>query len=73
LIRAVRKLAADRGGRTPAIALTAHVREADGERAFAAGFQQYASKPVDLDRLVSMVANLGGISFGEVDAAACEE
>jgi signal transduction histidine kinase/DNA-binding response OmpR family regulator/putative methionine-R-sulfoxide reductase with GAF domain len=65
LIRAVRKLTAERGGRTPAIALTAHARESDGERAFAAGFQRYASKPVDLDRLVSMVANLGGISFGE--------
>ena len=65
LIRAVRKLAAERGGRTPAIALTAHARESDGERAFAAGFQRYASKPVDLDRLVSMVANLGGISFGD--------
>jgi CheY-like chemotaxis protein len=63
LIRAVRKLTAERGGRTPAIALTAHAREVDGERAFAAGFQRYASKPVDLDRLVSMVANLGGISF----------
>ena len=65
LIRAVRKLTAERGGRTPAIALTAHARESDGERAFAAGFQRSASKPVDLDRLISMVANLGGISFGE--------
>jgi signal transduction histidine kinase/DNA-binding response OmpR family regulator len=65
LIRAVRKLTAERGGRTPAIALTAHAREVDGERAFAAGFQRYASKPVDLDRLISMVANLGGISFNE--------
>ncbi len=65
LIRAVRKLAADRGGRTPAIALTAHARDQDGERAFAAGFQRYASKPVDLERLISMVANLGGISFAD--------
>lgn len=65
LIRAVRKLTVDRGGRTPAIALTAHAREEDGERAFAAGFQRYASKPVDLERLISMVANLGGISFGD--------
>ena len=74
LIRAVRKLAADRGGRTPAIALTAHAREVDGERAFAAGFQRYASKPVDLDRLVSMIANLGGRSFGEgPDASAVAE
>ena len=68
LIRAVRKLTAERGGRTPAIALTAHARESDGERAFAAGFQRYASKPLDLDRLVSMVANLGGISFGDPSA-----
>jgi signal transduction histidine kinase/DNA-binding response OmpR family regulator len=65
LIRAVRKLGHEQGGRTPAIALTAHARDQDGERAFAAGFQRYASKPVDLERLVSMVANLGGISFGE--------
>jgi CheY-like chemotaxis protein len=69
LIRAVRKLALDRGGRTPAIALTAHARDQDGERAFAAGFQRHASKPVDLDRLVSMVANLGGISFAEKASA----
>ena len=69
LIRAVRRLAADRGGRTPAIALTVDGQEVDGERAFAAGFQRHAPKPVDLDRLVSMVANLGGISFGESVAA----
>ncbi len=69
LIRAVRKLGADRGGRTPAIALFLDGREADGERAFAAGFQRYASKPVDFERLMSMVANLGGISFGEPVAA----
>lgn len=49
----------------PLIALTAHARESDGERAFAAGFQRYASKPVDLERLISMVANLCGISFGQ--------
>ena len=65
LIRAVRKLSQEHGGRTPAIALTAHARDQDGERAFAAGFQRYVSKPVDLLRLVSVVANLGGISFDE--------
>lgn len=69
LIRAVRKLTVERGGRTPAIALTAHARESDGERAFAAGFQRYASKPVDLERLISMVANLCGISFGSGEGA----
>ena len=63
LIRAVRALPVSRGGRTPAIAVTAHARLADGERAYAAGFQGHLSKPVDLSRLVSMVANLGGLSF----------
>lgn len=63
LIRAVRGLPPSRGGRTPAIAVTAHARQADGERAYAAGFQAHLSKPVDLTRLVSMVANLGGLSF----------
>ncbi len=63
LIRAVRGLPASRGGRTPAIAVTAHARQADGERAYAAGFQGHLPKPVDLSRLVSMVANLGGMSF----------
>lgn len=63
LIRAVRALPSDRGGRTPAIAVTAHARVADGERAFAAGFQGHLAKPIDLTRLISMVANLGGLSF----------
>ncbi len=63
LIRAVRALPALRGGRTPAIAVTAHARQADGERAYAAGFQGHLAKPVDLNRLITMVANLGGLSF----------
>ncbi|MFO0741921.1 MAG: response regulator [Labilithrix sp.] len=58
LIRAVRALPADRGGRTPAIAVTAHARQSDGERALAAGFQGHMPKPVDLSRLISMVATL---------------
>jgi signal transduction histidine kinase/DNA-binding response OmpR family regulator len=58
LIRAVRALPAHRGGRTPAIAVTAHARQSDGERAFAAGFQGHMPKPVDLTKLISMVATL---------------
>ena len=52
--------------------ITAHARDPDGERAFAAGFQRFASKPVDLGHLVSMVANLRGISFGEQRPASTE-
>jgi signal transduction histidine kinase len=63
LIRRVRSLSGDRGGRTPAIALTAYARAEDGERAFAAGFQAYLTKPVDPERLAALVANLAGISM----------
>ncbi|UJR81698.1 response regulator [Sandaracinus amylolyticus] len=64
LIRAIRKLPASRGGRTPAVALTAYARSEDVERAFSAGFQRHVEKPVDLSKLISLVANLGGRSFG---------
>jgi len=63
LIRRVRRLPGERGGRTPAIALTAYARTEDGERAFAAGFQAHVTKPVDLGRLTALVANLAGISL----------
>jgi signal transduction histidine kinase/CheY-like chemotaxis protein len=58
LIRAVRALSPDRGGKTPAIAVTAHARQSDGERAFAAGFNAHLAKPVDLTRLMTLVAGL---------------
>ena len=64
-IRSVRALAPERGGRTPAVALTAHARLEDSRRAFAAGFQRHLSKPVDVDHLVTTVANLGGLSLPE--------
>jgi CheY-like chemotaxis protein len=63
LIRAIRMLSSEKGGRTPAIAVTAHARTQDSERAFAAGFQSHLTKPVEIGRLVTTVANLGGISY----------
>jgi signal transduction histidine kinase/ActR/RegA family two-component response regulator len=71
LIRAVRALPSERGGRTPAVAVTAHARTQDSERAFAAGFQSHLTKPVEITRLVTTVANLGGISF-DASASASE-
>jgi protein-histidine pros-kinase len=44
----------------PTIAVTAHARAEDRERALAAGFQQYVSKPVHPERLVSAVASATG-------------
>ena len=47
LIRSVRNLPTDRGGRTPALALTAYAGSEDRARAMLAGFDVHLSKPVD--------------------------
>jgi CheY-like chemotaxis protein len=59
LIRRIRGMPPERGGRTPSIALTAYARKEDAERAFAAGYQKHVAKPVEPEQLVSLVANLG--------------
>ncbi len=58
LIRYVRGLRSDEGGRIPALALTAFARNEDSRRALLAGFQMHAAKPVEPEDLVSMVAAL---------------
>ena len=45
------------GGRTPAIALTAHAREDDVARCLAAGFQRHLAKPLESVDLVRCVAD----------------
>ena len=60
LIRKIRALPRDQGGRTPAVALTAYARPDDRIRALGAGFQSHASKPVDPQELLLVVANLAG-------------
>jgi CheY-like chemotaxis protein len=60
LIRQVRALPIERGGRTPAVALTAYAREDDRRRVLAAGFQLHISKPVDPQKLATLVASLAG-------------
>ena len=42
----------------PVIALTAHARAEDIDRAFASGFQIHVAKPVDASRLLSTIATL---------------
>ncbi|MBV9946497.1 MAG: response regulator, partial [Myxococcales bacterium] len=63
LLRKLRALPANRGGRTPALALSAYARREDAQRAFGAGFQMHAAKPVEPAQLVAMVANLAGLSL----------
>lgn len=60
LIRKVRALGPDDGGRTPAIALTAYGRAQDRMRSFAAGYNMHVPKPVDPAELVTIVASLAG-------------
>lgn len=59
LVRRVRALPPERGGDTPALALTAHTGREALDRALLSGFQRYAKKPVDLDWFVATVAELG--------------
>jgi CheY-like chemotaxis protein len=63
LIRRIRMLAPEEGGRTPAVALTAYARAEDAQRAFAAGYQMHVPKPVEPAQLATVVANLGGRSL----------
>jgi CheY-like chemotaxis protein len=60
LIRRIRALSPERGGRTPAIALTTYAREEDRRKALAAGFEVHVPKPVDPAELVEVVGRLTG-------------
>ena len=58
LIEKVRSLSLERGGRVPALALTAYARPEDRARALSAGYQVHLSKPVNRFELASAVASL---------------
>jgi hypothetical protein len=63
LIRQVRALAPEHGGRTPAVALTAYSRVDDQLQALAAGFQMHVAKPIDPRELIALVATAAGITL----------
>jgi len=56
----VRSLPPERGGETPAAALTAYARDVDRRQALAAGYQMHIAKPIGASQLVTMVARLAG-------------
>jgi CheY-like chemotaxis protein len=58
LIREVRALTPETGGRTPAVALTAFSRPEDRVRILRAGFSLHVPKPVDPEELIAIVATL---------------
>ena len=58
LIEKVRRLSLERGGRIPAVALTAYAGAEDRMRVFSAGYQRHLPKPVEPIELTTMVADL---------------
>ncbi|MGQ0503140.1 MAG: ATP-binding protein [Panacagrimonas sp.] len=61
LMRLIRTLPSDEGGKTPAIALTAFARSEDRSRALLAGYQLHLAKPIEAAELVAAAASLTGI------------
>jgi signal transduction histidine kinase/ActR/RegA family two-component response regulator/PAS domain-containing protein len=60
LLRRIRALGEAKGGKLPAIALTAFARSEDRTRALRVGFQVHVSKPVEPSEIVATVASLVG-------------
>jgi CheY-like chemotaxis protein len=61
LIRKVRALSPEQGGKIPAVALTAYAREEDRMRALLAGYQSHVAKPVNPAELIAVLSGLAGL------------
>ncbi|HEU4511235.1 MAG TPA: PAS domain S-box protein [Pyrinomonadaceae bacterium] len=58
LIKKIRSLPREQGGRIPAIAVTAYAGASDRRRALLAGFQTHLAKPIEPDDLVAVILSL---------------
>jgi len=58
LMRSVRALPPEKGGRIPALALTAYARGEDRTHALKAGFNMHVTKPIEPSELVVVIAAL---------------
>jgi len=58
LLKKIRALPPERGGRIPAVALTAHSLVQDRLHSLRAGFQSHVPKPVVPEELVEVVASI---------------
>lgn len=67
LMQQIRSRPPERGGRIPAIALTAYARDFDQQKALQAGFQTHLSKPVDPEALVQVIICLCERNRGNVE------
>lgn len=62
LIRKLRELPADKGGLTPAIALTGYASRKDREHALAAGYHKHMAKPVEQSEMIAAIASVIGLA-----------
>jgi PAS domain S-box-containing protein len=60
LIRKLRSLPVEKGGATPAIALTGYASRKDRERALGSGYQQHMAKPIEQTDMIAAIAALIG-------------
>jgi CheY-like chemotaxis protein len=58
LIDKIRRLGLERGGATPALALTGYAGSEEGERVLAAGFQAHVAKPIGANELIQVIATI---------------
>ncbi|WP_293250447.1 MULTISPECIES: hybrid sensor histidine kinase/response regulator [unclassified Microcoleus] len=72
LIARVREMEVHRGGKMPAIALTAYARESERLQSLEAGFQMHLSKPVEVSQLIAGITNLAGMLRNPVRLKAVE-
>jgi PAS domain S-box-containing protein len=57
--RAIREKERTTGGRIPIIAMTAHAMKGDDERCFAAGMDDYLTKPIRTEELIAALEKVG--------------
>ncbi|GAA6614450.1 ATP-binding protein [Scytonema sp. NUACC26] len=60
LLRQIRSMTQEQGGKIPAVALTAYVGENDRQLALGAGFQMHVPKPVEPAEIATAIAQLLG-------------
>lgn len=60
LVRKLRAMPPEKGGNTPAIALTGYASRKDRERALSTGYQQHMAKPIEQADMINAIAALVG-------------
>jgi signal transduction histidine kinase/CheY-like chemotaxis protein len=58
LIRRIRSMSPERGGRIPAIALTGYAGPEEAKRVYSAGYDSHLPKPVDQEKLISTISSM---------------